>query len=777
MIIFIFKYFNRIQQQNRPSYAFSKAPGIFLIVLFPNIFYAAQADDLRRDSARISQNNNRVIWQNLSSEKGDFTIPGSNPDQTAAVVFDINNDGINDFVIGGRRGTNQSVVWYEHTGGGWQLHIIDNNPLPIEASGTSHDIDGDGDLDLILGGDSSSKELWWWQNPYPNFTAPWTRRLIKTGGGSQHHDQLIGDFDGDGRAELVYWVNRDKGLFFAEIPADPTLQPWPATRIFTHPGSQPEGLAKADIDGDGLTDIISAGYWFKHVSGSTFQANAIDPSMSFTRVEAAQLIAGGRPEVVFDSGDGIGPLRLYQWNGASWSGSDLLAVDSRYGHSLNIGDIDRDGHLDIFSAEMILDNQGLSEATMRVLYGDSAGSFDLKIIEQGIGNHESKLADLDGDGDLDILGKPFREGAPGIHVWLNGGVNRLGFWARHVADASVPWRTIFVEHGDIDRDGLQDIISGGWWWKNPGQPGGSWARNTIGSPLNQMAAVADFDNDNDLDVIGTEATGSASNNSFRWGRNDGAGNFTIFGNIENAVGTFLQGTTVAQFQPGVTQVVLSWQNAIGGIQMFTVPPPASISTATWTRTVPGPAGEGEGVSNGDIDRDGDRDLMLGTQWLRNDGAGSWTPVALANPAEGDPDRNVLVDMDRDGDLDVVIGFGHDIEGKIAWYEQPANPAALWTEHLIDMIAPATAQSVDVADIDGDGDADVVVGEHSNPDIGGMRLLIYENRNLSWIAHEVYAGDEHHDGAQLVDLDKDGDLDIISIGWTHRNLLIYENLSR
>jgi len=58
--------------------------------------------------------------------------------------------------------------------------------------------------------------------------------------------------------------------------------------------------------------------------------------------------------------------------------------------------------------------------------------------------------------------------------------------------------------------------------------------------------------------------------------------------------------------------------------------------------------------------------------------------------------------------------------------------------------------------------------------------VFENldqRGGRWRAHEVSRGDEHHDGAILVDIDKDGDLDILSIGWGHTRVLLYENLAR
>src|SRR5690606_31818630 len=73
----------------------------------------------------------------------------------------------------------------------------------------------------------------------------------------------------------------------------------------------------------------------------------------------------------------------------------------------------------------------------------------------------------------------------------------------------------------------------------------------------------------------------------------------------------------------------------------------------------------------------------------------------------------------------------------------------------------TTNSMDLADVDKDGDLDILTGEHR----GEKRLTIWENDGKArFKAYVIDFGKENHDGAKFVDLDNDGDLDVVGIGY-------------
>ena len=376
------------------------------------------------------------VWQNLSSKRGELpTPPGGSTQQTGAVVADFDRDGLNDFILSFRQKP-PALVWYRRNATGWDQYVIEQDYLTIEAGGALYDIDGDGDLDVVFGGDWQSSDVWWWENPAPDFdqNTPWKRHPIKKGGKTQHHDQVFGDFLGTGKPQLAFWNQQAKTLFLAEIPTDPrAAESWPLIEVVsgTTAGSTPytEGMSAFDVDADGKVDLLAYNAWYKHTGGKSFKPVKLADEGGL--IFAGYFKPSRYPQIVISPGDGQGRLQLYECTGdpgkpTDWKGRDLIGREVIHGHSLQLGDINRDGHLDIMAAEMAKwretePNPDHPGATAWILYGDGQGNFRKTELVVGHGWHEARLADLDGDGDLDVLNKPYTWETPRVDVWLNNG--------------------------------------------------------------------------------------------------------------------------------------------------------------------------------------------------------------------------------------------------------------------------------------------------------------------------------------------------------------------
>ncbi len=121
----------------------------------------------------------------------------------------------------------------------------------------------------------------------------------------------------------------------------------------------------------------------------------------------------------------------------------------------------------------------------------------------------------------------------------------------------------------------------------------------------------------------------------------------------------------------------------------------------------------------------------------------------------------LADIDGDGDLDVVGRIGRpedDRDGINCWFENPGpgkNPAeGEWKRH--DIGESYYAKDLEVADLNGDGRQDVVARALN------AKLHIYLQEGSSW--KERVLEITHHDGMEVADVDRDGDPDIILNGY-------------
>ncbi|MEZ4675580.1 MAG: VCBS repeat-containing protein [Caldilineaceae bacterium] len=147
----------------------------------------------------------------------------------------------------------------------------------------------------------------------------------------------------------------------------------------------------------------------------------------------------------------------------------------------------------------------------------------------------------------------------------------------------------------------------------------------------------------------------------------------------------MQGVTLLSAEADQpTTIALSWHATNRPLQLLTVPTDPTVQE--WSIQQLSLTTQSEALSATDIDRDGDTDLMLGTQWLRHESTSehtaTWRAFTLA--ADTNPDRHRLADLNGDGRLDVVVGFeGIGVASKLAWYAQPMDPTTLWPEQIID----------------------------------------------------------------------------------------------
>lgn len=694
---------------------------------------------------------------------------------------DIDNDGNLDIWITGRGAGKDTyqMVWYKNPA--WMRYPVAAGDYKY---GDLGDVDGDGDLDIVV-------DQYWFENSGNPEKTYWRKHDL---GHSLVPDSLrVGDINGDEKLDVVFATKNE--LWWLPGPEDPK-KPWNKFLIYKETDGYRTGVALADIDRDGDLDILYGNAWFENPGKSTdlpWRKHTIDPAWpQEARGIVTDLDGDGLPDIVLsDEEGGKGESWFKRGKGISWYkgpadpktgdwGKKIVVNNYSGVHSLQVGDFNRDGKPDIFAAEM--HTHGRHRVSIFESIDISKNLWAEHVIAD-TGSHKAKIGDLDGDGYPDIVGKNFEassRSALRIDLWRNKIGERsilpLGRWKRHLLDMKAQPQAVFVDCADLNGDGLPDIVTGKSWYRNPGSPSGVWERNDIGPGIENMAVVFDFDGDGDKDILGNQGK------TFVWAENRGGGSFRIHRGIapvtSGGKGDFLQGSKVIRLNQGNRLgVVLSWHKGEDlpgeGTQLFRI---SATVTDTWAWEKLSDTTNAEQVAIGDIDGDGIEDIHLGTYWIRQESGGNWRTFQAVKlgASKARPDRVALADIDGDGDLDVVIACEH---GKrLVWGECPVNPTSSWPEHLVS--TDYLMMSMDVGDLDGDGDIDIVGGEHK----GKGRAFVFENERSGevWRVHDVDAGDypglDHHDGTRLIDIDNDGDLDIVSIGWRSKILVLYENLA-
>jgi len=335
-------------------------------------------------------------------------------DYGVSVLMDVDGNGKLDYVVGRRgladRGIQSVLYWFEYRETGeWPKHILGYDALSGVGS-AALDVDG-GRPDLVTNGA-------WYRCPANPLEQEFERHVYDESY-TEGHDLVIADLDGNGRPDVVSLRQGEDGLRWYEIPADPT-QPWNRHIIGEgiHGAIYPGGIA--DIDGDGDQDIARGDTWFENTDGAALTwtphqnipFGRVGPYGMCLRSAFADMDGDGRQELVALDADIVDSkaaiIENVDGKGGAWERTDL-PQSFTYGslHSMAVADMDADGRLDIVSNEQEeLFPEDRKDPRFVVWRNLGDGRFEECIIlDKALGGHELQVADVDGDGRLDICSK------------------------------------------------------------------------------------------------------------------------------------------------------------------------------------------------------------------------------------------------------------------------------------------------------------------------------------------------------------------------------------
>lgn len=436
------------------------------------------------------------VWINDGSGSVAFTAYSSEPDISARRIDVADLDGDGDLDVYAAMQPSSDYYGWPH-----EVWLNDGTGTFSMASQTPDygvfalgDLDGDGDIDAYVG--------------HPHLPVPDLARLNDGSGGFTDVAQAprsqrcwtleLADFDGDGDLD-VFESGPEERVLFNDGSAHFTRGPSLGPRFG-------RGAGVGDFDGDGDPDVFvvatGSGSLYSgrnHVWLNDGAGNLVDPVRALSPMTATGVALGDV--------DGDGDEDAVVSNGASYLGvpqpTQLFLNDGSgrfveteaglgvQGGGVALADLDGDGDLDaVVAGAAGSEDNPLPPTVTRVLLNDGAGRF--RDTGQALDGPawDVRVADLDGDADLDVVVV-----GSALAAWLNDGAGRF---PERVIIADTD-RVYQVAIGDLDGNGYVDIVgSEAVYWLNLGSASFVERYLTFGG---SSVDLGDLDGDGDLDIL------------------------------------------------------------------------------------------------------------------------------------------------------------------------------------------------------------------------------------------------------------------------------------
>lgn len=671
------------------------------------------------------------------------------------------------------------------TGGTGSFLLSDTVELSAAADVALGDVDGDQDLDLVVVTSNSEANQLFLNDGQGNFV-----ESSKSLGSAPGSDVQLSDLDNDGDLDVL--------ILSGSIDSNESIWLNSGAGLFVSAGQSITGTAVelGDLDGDGDIDAYVA---------RRFQPNTI-----WLNNGAAEFIDSGQTlgdQASYDVGlgdlDGDGDLDAFVANyrdenrvwtndgsGVFQDSGQLLTGEGSAGdpgsHGVDLGDLDGDGDLDAFVVN------GRFGESNRVWLNDGDGAFQAAADTQPLSVSRSvALGDLDGDGDLDtFVGNDGNFGGQSNFSYLNDGTARF---TRVDRALGVRQTVVGVALGDLDGDGDLDAVladsrgsySGGLtFWTNADTdlvvqssplatqvPAGAaetiaWevvVTNRNGSTIEEVRIVDQFATAlSEIHVTEILATGLETASTLTPGPLTEelvdlatiAGNGALVYRLEATLAAPTANAGLVAFHTATATLPAGKQESspgnnraqgtnspgvlVGGTGLLALTEQPFSRNSTTT------------VEVGDLDADGDLDLFTNQEIRLNDSGGQFV-LGQSLLAFSVSDLR-LGDLDADGDLDAFLAragnSNSDLSNRV-WLNDGFGTFADSGQ----MLGNAATAAIDLGDIDGDGDLDVL---HDVAE-GGLEVWLNDGAANFTLAATL-AGQTRATDLRLADLDSDGDLD-------------------